>query len=351
MPGVKRDDLVVRDGSGLTCAAGGFTIDPWRGVETAVITHGHSDHARRGSGLYIATEASAPILRHRLGREIRLRTVDYGEPIDFGPVRVSLHPAGHLLGSAQVRVEHRDEVWVVTGDYKRDSDPTCAPFEVVTCDVLISECTFGLPIYRWPDARLEFDEVNAWWRACREMGRTAVLSVYSLGKAQRVLASVDASVGPIGVHGAVDPLCRVYREAGVKLPEWVKVSPDSAKQLKGFGLVLAPPSALGTAWVKRLSPVSAAAASGWMRVRGRRRREGLDRGFVISDHADWPGLLRTIEETGARRIGLTHGSTGSLERYLREIGKEAFSIDTRYVGEGGDEIEAKGEGGLNGVMS
>ncbi|WP_428390120.1 ligase-associated DNA damage response exonuclease [Mucisphaera sp.] len=317
---------------------GGFHIDPWRPVKNAVITHGHSDHARRGSSLYIATPQSAPILRHRLGKDINLREVPYGETFTLNGMQVSLHPAGHLLGSAQVRVEHEGQVWVVTGDYKRAPDPTCDPFEVVPCDVLISECTFGLPIYQWPDPAEVINDINDWWRHCQTNNRTAILTAYSLGKAQRLLASIDATIGPIGLHGAIAPLCQVYRDAGIHLPEWVKVDRTNAKQLKGQALVIAPPSALGTPWPKQLAPVSAASASGWMRVRGRRRREALDRGFVLSDHADWPALIRTFKETGAKRIGLTHGATEALQRYLIEVeGLDAYSIDTSYVGEGADE--------------
>ncbi|QDU71859.1 ligase-associated DNA damage response exonuclease [Mucisphaera calidilacus] len=321
-------ELIQATTAGLNCSLGEFCIDPTRPVRTAVITHGHSDHARAGSHRYICSPQTAPILRHRLGKTINTTTLEPGETIDLRDTRVSLHPAGHLLGSTQVRVEHDHHVWVVTGDYKRHPDPTCAPFEVVPCDVLISECTFGLPIYRWPEPEHVFNDINQWWRDCQAQQRTAVLSVYALGKAQRILAAIDPTIGPVAVHGSIHPLNKLYRDLGISLPDWTKLDARNAAELKGRALVLAPPAARNTTWIRKLTPVSTAAASGWMTVRGRRRHDALDRGFVISDHADWPGLLQTIRDTGARRVGLTHGNTETLVRYLRESGVDAFAIAT-----------------------
>lgn len=348
-------ELVRATGEGLYCAAGDFHIDPWKnagGVSRAIITHGHADHARAGMGSYLAARPSAPILRHRLGGGARIEGIGFGERVRHGDALVSLHPAGHILGSAQVRIEHArtGEVWVVTGDYKRcppghAPDPTSEAFEPVRCHTLITEGTFALPIYRWPDPASVFEAINAWWRGCQSEGKTALLYGYSLGKAQRLLTGVDASIGPILVHGAVAALCEVYRAQGIALPAYEHASVEHAKRDRGRALVIAPPSAGASEWVRKFGAVSDAFASGWMLVRGMRRRRSVDRGFVLSDHADWPGLLATIEESGAERVGATHGSVGPLVEYLRGRGVDAFVVDTRFEGEDGDPGERAGERG------
>lgn len=330
-------DLIVARPEGLYCPAGDFYIDPWRPVDRAVITHGHSDHARPGHAHYLAHTLSAGTLRQRLGANITLQTLDYGEAIVHHGVRLSLHPAGHVLGSAQVRLEHGGRVWVASGDYKTEADGTCAPFEPVRCDTFITESTFGLPIYRWPTQAVLLDEINAWWRRNADEGRASVLLCYAFGKAQRVLSGVDASIGPIVVHGAVEPLNAVYRAAGVALPATHRVS-DTAldKTALQRALVLAPPSAQGTPWMKRFgTEASDAFASGWMQVRGRRRRRSVDRGFVMSDHADWPGLMSAIGGTGAEHIRVTHGSVPVLVRWLTEQGLDAQAFKTEY---GADDV-------------
>ncbi|MDW3712775.1 MULTISPECIES: ligase-associated DNA damage response exonuclease [Pseudomonas] len=328
-------DLVVARPEGLYCPPGDFYIDPWKPVERAVITHGHGDHARTGSGHYLATRAGEGILRARLG-DIRLQTLDYGERLEHGGVTLSLHPAGHVLGSAQVRLEYRGEVWVASGDYKTEADGTCAPFEPVRCHCFITESTFGLPIYRWQPQAALFAEIDAWWRANQAAGRASVLFCYAFGKAQRILHGIDASIGPILVHGAMEPLNRVYREAGVALPE-TRYAGDIARNdpLLRQALVMAPPSAGGSTWMRRFGDYSDAFASGWMMLRGTRRRRGVDRGFVLSDHADWPGLLWAIEQSGAERVFVTHGSVNVLVRYLCEQGLDAQAFSTEY----GDEDE------------
>lgn len=328
-------DLLTLTPDGLWCETGGFHVDPWRPVARAVVTHAHSDHARSGSDRYLAAAPGETILRARLGA-IRLDTLAYGESRRIGGVTVSLHPAGHVRGSAQVRIERGGEVWVVTGDYKVDPDPVAGPFEPVRCDVLISECTFGLPVYRWPDPDAVFADIDAWWAANQDAGRTSVLFGYSLGKAQRLLAGVDPGRGPILVHGAVERMNQAHRDAGVDLPETLHANAETARAHRGRALVVAPPGAGGSTWIRKFRPVSTAFASGWMRVRGRRRRRAADRGFVLSDHADWDGLLRTIEATGAERVGLTHGKTAPMVRYLREAGLDAWSIPTRFEGESED---------------
>lgn len=328
--------------SGLYCEAGGFHIDPWKPVERAVVTHGHSDHARWGCGRYLAAAAGAAVLRTRLGDDAAIRFVGYGEVVGLDGVRVSLHPAGHILGSAQVRVEHRGEVWVVSGDYKTEPDPTCAPFEPVRCHTFVTESTFGLPIYRWEPQREVFARIREWWTANAGEGRASVLFGYSLGKAQRLIAGLGGGPGPIHTHGAVERLNEAYRASGVALPQTTHTGAAAgagARRTEFAGsLVVAPPSAQGSAWMRRFGDASTAFASGWMRIRGTRRRRAADRGFVISDHADWPGLLASIEATGAERVWVTHGYRDPLARWLRERGLAARSVPTRW--EGDEAVEA-----------
>jgi putative mRNA 3-end processing factor len=332
----RSDDLVCRRPEGLYCPSGGFYIDPWRPVDRAVITHAHGDHARTGHGSYLAATAAEHVLRARLG-DIALQTVRYGERLRIGEATVSLHPAGHVLGSSQVRIEHRGRAWVASGDYKVDADPTCAAFEPLACEVFITESTFGLPIYRWPDPGAVFGEINRWWASNAGAGRASVLFCYAFGKAQRILAGVDPSIGPLLVHGAVEPLNRAYRASGVALPATRLVSEVADKAELRHALVLAPPSAQGTPWLRRFGDYSDAFASGWMQLRGTRRRRALDRGFVLSDHADWPGLMRAIGATGAGRVIVTHGHVPVMVRWLREQGLEAEAFETEFGDEAADE--------------
>ncbi len=332
-------DLVVARPEGLYCPPGDFYIDPWRPVDRAVITHGHADHARPGHAHYLAAAEGEGVLRARLG-EITLQTLAWGEAVEHRGVRLSLHPAGHVLGSAQLRLEHAGRVWVASGDYKfapEDTpDPTCAPFEPLRCDCFITESTFGLPIYRWRPQREVFAEINAWWAANAAAERPSLLLAYSFGKAQRLLAGVDASLGPLLVHPAVEALNRVYRAAGVALPPTRLVSEFKDAAATRRALVLAPPAVLGSVWARRFAGGSEAFASGWMLLRGARRRRGLDRGFVLSDHADWPGLLRAIGATGAERVIVTHGDAAVMVRWLQAQGLDAGAFQTEY----GDEAAA-----------
>jgi len=340
-PAGDSDDLIVLRPEGLYCPAGDFHIDPWRPVPRAVLTHAHGDHARLGHATYLATAVSAGVLRARLG-DITLQGLAYGEPVMIHGVRVSLHPAGHVLGSAQVRVEHRGRVWVASGDYfvsgvEGDVNPTCAPFEPVPCQCFITESTFGLPIYRWRAQALVQREINAWWQANAEAGRASLLMGYAFGKSQRLLAGLDASIGPIVAHGAVENLNAAYRAAGVPLPPTQRIDQLPRAELKR-ALVLAPPSVQNSAWARRLgADASDAFASGWMRLRGARRRRGVDRGFVLSDHADWPGLQRAIRASGAERVIVTHGYEAVMVRWLIECGLQAQAFATEY---GDDSIEA-----------
>lgn len=326
-------DLVVVRPEGLYCPAGDFYIDPWRPVARAIITHAHADHARRGHGAYLAHAAAAAVLRARLGEDIALQTVAYGEALDCNGVRVSLHPAGHVLGSAQVRLEQRGQVWVVSGDYKTQPDVTCTPFEPVRCHTFITESTFGLPLYRWRPQAEVLTDIHAWWQTNAAEGRTSVLYAYALGKAQRLLAGLDAACGPVVVHGAVQTINHAYHAAGVALPDTLSVSDGLDAKALRCALVIAPPSVQGTPWLRRFGVYSDAMVSGWMQLRGMRRRRGVDRGFVLSDHADWPGLLQAIRASGAQRILVTHGQVAPLVRYLSEQGLDADALHTRFGGE------------------
>lgn len=322
---------------GLYCPDGDFFIDPWEPVPRALITHGHGDHARPGSGAYLCTPATAAILRRRLGAGTPLEETACGISIRIGAAAVSFHPAGHVLGSAQIRVEGAGGVWVAAGDYKRAPDPTCAPFEPVRCDTFITESTFGLPIYRWDDTDVVMRDILAWWDGNREAQKTSVIFCYTLGKAQRLLAELGKRTDrAVFVHGMMLGMLEAYREAGVNLPEVQPVIDKAtrAKKVSFAGeLVLAPLSARGTPWMRRLGTISDAFASGLMRVRGVRRQRAYDRGFVISDHADWPALLQTVADTGASRVLATHGHAEPLARHLRTLGLDSGVIRTAWEGE------------------
>ena len=328
---------------GLYCAAGDFHVDPWGAVDRAVVTHAHGDHLAWGCRSYLTSAEGVGVTQQRLGGEASVRGLEYAQPIDVNGVRVSLHPAGHILGSAQVRLEHRGEVWVVSGDYKTDPDPTCRAFEPVRCHTFVTESTFGLPVYRWPAQAEVLHDVNRWWRANQQGGRTTLLYGYALGKAQRLLAGLDPSIGPILTHGAVERMTAAYRAAGVTLPATTHAAAMDRGD-RGRALVLAPPSADGSTWVRRFGEHATGFASGWMLIRGTRRRRSLDRGFPLSDHVDWPSLLAAIEATGASRVLVTHGYTGPVVRWLRERGMEAEAVETRFEGER-DDVTAQ-DGGL-----
>ena len=329
--------------SGLYCDAGDFFVDPWRPVARAVVTHAHSDHLTWGCGSYLVADRGVGVSRERLGQYAdRVEGMPFGESRLINGVRVSLHPAGHILGSAQVRLELNGEVWVASGDYKTDPDPTCDAWEPVRCHTFITESTFGLPIYRWPAPSSVFADVNDWWRENAAAGRASLLFGYGLGKAQRLLAGLDSSIGPILVHGAVDRMTALYRQAGIALPPTEYATP--AKGVATGAIVVAPPGVDGSAWARKFGAHSTAFASGWMLVRGARRRRSVDRGFTLSDHVDWPQLLQAIRETGAERVLVTHGFTGPVVRWLREHGLQADALATRYEGERDDAIESSGDG-------
>ena len=314
-----------RRDAGLYCPSGDFYIDPWTPVERAVITHAHSDHVCPGSGRYLTARAGEALLRSRVGSDAAIQSLPYGEPLTDGGVSVSFHPAGHILGSAQVRLEAGGEVWVASGDYKLAPDPTCEPFEPLRCHTFVTESTFALPIFRWPAERQVIGAVEAWWRANREAGAASLLFGYPLGKLQRVLASIDRTIGPIYSHGAVERYSRIYREQGVAIPASTEVKDWSQ------ALIVGPPGAPNSPWARKFGKASTALVSGWMRIRGTRRRRSLDRGFVLSDHADWPSLLRAIDETRAENVWVTHGYRTPLVRWLQEHGRNAVEVETRLA--------------------
>ena len=344
-PPAGRDLLLATTERGLYCAAGDFYIDPWQPVDRAVITHAHGDHARWGSQRYLCSAEGVRVLRTRIGPDAAIESVDYGAPVSINGVRVSLHPAGHILGSAQIRVEHQGEVWVVSGDYKTERDSTCTPFEPVRCHTFVTESTFGLPIYRWSPQREVFADIAAWWRGNVATGRASVIFAYALGKAQRLLAGlIDQPIGPIFTHGAVERLNRDYRAGGVSLPETTYAGLAPRGQSYAGALIVAPPSAAGSSWLRRFAPASTAFASGWMRIRGARRRRSLDRGFPLSDHVDWPALLAAIDATGASRVLVTHGYREPVVRWLLERGIEAHAVASRWEGEPETDTDASALG-------
>ena len=322
--------------NGLYCSAADAFIDPWKPVQKAVITHGHSDHARWGHQQYITSEFTKPIVQYRIGTK-QVSSYPYGKTFSIRGVKFSFHPAGHIVGSAQVRVEYKGEVWVVSGDYKTEEDQLTASFEPISCHSFITECTFGLPIYKWKNHQTLFDEVNEWWSQNVALNRTSILLGYSLGKAQRLLSGIDSSIGPIYTHGAVENLNEVIRTMGFQLPVTANVTQAKKSELSK-ALIIAPPSAFGSPWMKRFKSYQVASASGWMQLRGSRRRRGVDRGFVISDHADWNGLNDAIIATNAERVFVTHGYTEIFNRWLQERGFNSSIVSTEYGQEEQQEV-------------
>ena len=328
---------------GLYCEAGDFFVDPWEPVDRAVITHAHGDHATWGSRAYLTSAPGVGVLRARLEPGAAIRGVEYGETVTFNGTTVSLHPAGHIIGSSQVRIEQGGEVWVISGDYKTDPDPTCAPFEPLRCHTFVTESTFGLPIYRWPSQAEVFAEINAWWRASAAAGKTCLLLGYALGKAQRLLAGLDPSIGPILTHGAVERMTGVYRRGGIQLPPTRYAGSAGTPADATGAIVIAPPYADASLWSRRFGDHATGFASGWMMVRGARKQRSVDRGFALSDHVDWPSLLAAIAATGAGEVWVTHGYTGPVVRWLRERGVDAKAVATRFEGER-DEVVEEAEG-------
>jgi putative mRNA 3-end processing factor len=319
--------------AGIYCEAGDFYIDPWKPVKKAIITHAHSDHARWGMRSYFAHKDSVAVLKYRLGEEIQVEGWVFNKVHSFNGVNVSLHPAGHIIGSAQVKVEYKGEIWVVSGDYKTGKDNVSVEFEPVKCHTFITESTFGLPVYQWKDQSEVFTEINNWWRENQSRGRASILCGYSLGKAQRLLQNTDHSIGNIYSHGAIENINTVLRNSGFPLKPSQKVTSEIPKDELQKSLILAPPSAIQSPWIQRFYPYSSAFASGWMLIRGNRRRSALDRGFALSDHAGWNELNDVIKETGAENIYVTHGYTQVFSQWLREQGYWSEPVKTAFKGE------------------
>lgn len=326
--------LLTFNDKGIYCSRADVYIDPWKPVKRAVITHAHADHARPGHQHYLTHKDTVPIMRHRLGSEIRVEEIDYGEVRVINGVQISLHPAGHIPGSAQVRVSYKGETWVVSGDFKLQGDPYAESFEPVKCQHFITESTFGLPVYRWPEPTTVFSEINEWWRSNQQEGKVSVLGAYSLGKAQRVIAGLDNQEGRIYTHGAVENSNVVLRAQGLKIPDTIRITEQISRKDLAGSLVICPPSAIGSAWMRKLGKVSTGFCSGWMLLRGTRRRRAADRGFVLSDHADWPGLNEAVRATDAENIYVTHGYKDVFARWLHEDqGLKAQVVDSLFEGE------------------
>ena len=326
-----KNPLLVFNDKGIYCELADVYLDPWKPVKNAIITHGHADHSRWGHKNYITHTTNVPIITHRLG-PINVTGKEWNETFVINSVKFSLHPAGHIIGSAQIRVEHKGEIWVFTGDYKTENDGISVPYEVVKCDTFITECTFGLPAFKWTPQAEVMDNINTWWAENRAEQKTSILFGYSLGKAQRLLKYLDPNIGTIFTHGAIENMTNVIRPM-IDFPQTKLVTRETKKEDLLGNIVLAPPSAHGSTWIRKMTPFVTGTASGWMAFRGARRRRAIDKGFVLSDHCDWSSLLESIKATGAEKIICTHGYTDIFSKYLRELGYDARTETTQYEGE------------------
>jgi putative mRNA 3-end processing factor len=326
--------LIEFTDKGFYCPAGGFYIDPWRPVDYALITHAHSDHARWGHKHYLCHHLTKPLLELRLGPQT-YQSIGWNEPFTRNGVRISLHPAGHVIGSSQVRIEYKGEVWVISGDYKTEHDGLSVAFEPVRCHTFITECTFGLPIYNWKPQEIIYDSIRQWVLKNVEQGFSSVVFAYSLGKAQRVAQALAQTGIPLFVHGSVWNTHQQLQASGVNLPVVSRVQPGTAKKDLQRSVIIAPASTAGTSWLQQFSPFKTAVCSGWMQVRGTVRRQSIEAGFALSDHADWNGLLSAVKATNAERVYATHGFQAAFSRYLNEQGIEAAEVTTEFGGEEG----------------
>lgn len=324
--------LISFTDKGLYCQKADVYIDPWRPVDRALITHAHADHSRYGMGTYLAHHHSIPVMRWRLG-DIAAQGIGYGEKIVMNGVEISFHPAGHIPGSAQIRLAYRGEIWVISGDYKIEDDGLCTPFEPVKCTHFVTESTFGLPVYQWQKQAETMAQINKWWAANHAAGFNSVVLCYALGKAQRILNNLDPAIGDIFIHGAINNTNKALESVGYKFTESAYLSGEIDKaQVKG-AMILAPPSVLGSSWLKKLNPYKVATASGWMSLRGARRRRNVDQGFIFSDHADWAGLNSAVLATGAEEVFVTHGYSNVFSKWLSSQGINAQPVVTEYEGE------------------
>jgi len=330
--------LISFTSKGIYCKQGGFYIDPWQPVDLAVTTHGHSDHVRWGNKAYLCHELTRSVIEQRLGEDLVVETLPYNKTVTINGVKVSFFPAGHVIGSAQVRLEYKGEVCVVSGDYKTEDDGVSTPFEPVKCHTFVSESTFGLPIYKWQPQHVIMDNIKDWISANRDQQKTSVLIAYSLGKAQRLISGLSG-YGQFYTHASIENLNRRFRNDGITLPETTMISPEIKKEALQQGIVIVPPALADSRWIKNLIQPATGICSGWMQVRAGRRWRSADAGFALSDHADWPGLLAAIRATEAEQVYVTHGYTSVFSRYLNECGIKAQEVKTRYGQEEEEEQE------------
>ncbi len=331
------ENLLEYNERGIYCPRADVYIDPWRPVSKALVTHGHSDHARRGHESYLCSDLAKPVLQHRLGAKMKISSIPYGESLSINGVNFSFHPAGHVIGSAQIRVEHRGEVWVASGDYKLQDDGISSPFEPVKCHCFITESTFGLPIYQWPQQAEVLEQIHDWWRANQAAGKLSIICCYSLGKAQRLVHNLDDHIGPIYDFGPISKTNAVIRQQGVALKE-TKQLPADLEETSNRGIVISTSAILKSTWLHKLGPFAVASASGWNMTRKPRWGGATSKGFILSDHADWNALNCAVRETGAERVLVTHGFSASYSRWLREQGLDARILETQYGEEGAGEL-------------
>ena len=324
--------LLVHTALGLYCPKADVYLDPWKPVKKAILSHGHADHARWGSSSYLCTPTAAPVIKYRLG-DINLETLPFGEEKLINGVSFSFHPAGHILGSAQIKVSYKGEIVVFSGDYKTANDGFSEVFEPVKCHTFITESTFGLPVYHWQDQKWVFNEMEEWCKNNRNNGQLSILYGYSLGKAQRILQGLPESVGPIFTHSTIEAVLNVMRNQGVSLKNTIPVNEHLTRADLLSGVIIAPPAAQNSNWLKKFEPIRNGVVSGWMALRGARRRRNADKGFVLSDHADWEGLNEAISLTGAENVFVTHGYTDILSKWLIDKGLNAHPLETNFEGD------------------
>ena len=324
--------LLVHTALGLYCPKADVYLDPWKPVKKAILSHGHADHARWGSSSYLCTPTAAPVIKYRLG-EINLETLPFGEEKLINGVSFSFHPAGHILGSAQIKVSYKGEIVVFSGDYKTANDGFSEAFEPVKCHTFITESTFGLPVYHWQDQKWVFNEMEEWCKNNRNNGQLSILYGYSLGKAQRILQGLPESIGPIFTHSTIEAVLNVMRNQGVSLKNTIPVNEHLTRAELLSGVIIAPPAVQNSNWLKKFEPIRNGVVSGWMALRGARRRRNADKGFVLSDHADWEGLNEAISLTGAENVFVTHGYTDILSKWLIDKGLNAHPLETNFEGD------------------
>lgn len=337
--------LIQFTNKGIYCKQGNFYIDPWHPVDYAVTTHGHADHVKWGNKNYLCHELTKPILTQRYGLTDNVQTLPYGQEIDINGVKLSLHPAGHVIGSSQIKLAYKGEICVISGDYKVEYDGISTEFEPIKCHTFVSESTFGLPIYTWQPQQLIVDQIKSWVNDNIAKNKTSILVAYSLGKAQRLIKNLAGDL-PIYVHNSIANLNEAFENAGVNLPKTIKITPDIKKEELQQGVVIIPPALADGRWVKNLQQPAIGICSGWMAVRAGRRWRSADAGFALSDHADWPGLLQAIKATEAEKVFVTHGSTAVFAKYLNEIGISAEEVTTKYGAEDDDIIGEENENPL-----